>query len=175
MHRRRFLTTAAGVAGLAGCITWRRGPSLGGRSKEEVKADAEEVPYDDLYRKVDEYEGEAIYDSGYVYQLMDVEENYSNMLISVGKTGLVEDKLMWAYWNGPPFRENDDIEFWAIVAGIKTYNTMLGGEKTVPEIDIVDMQLQSQADKSGGSETASGDAETPTEERPKNRTIRAYG
>ena len=41
------------------------------------------------------------------------------------------------------FLEDDIVEFWGLVKGIKRYTAVLGNEIQVPEIEVIEMKLKS--------------------------------
>ena len=42
-------------------------------------------------------------------------------------------------WDGDPYSPGDTVEFWGVVTGSVGYETTLGIERTVPEVEIVDI------------------------------------
>lgn len=108
---------------------------------EEVKNQASEIPYEDLMRNSEQYEGEYVhFPSGEVTQV--IEESYGFGL----RVYVSEDEYSWeddifVYWNGDRYLEDDIIEIWAEFNGLLTYETALGSERTIPEVTAADIEL----------------------------------
>jgi hypothetical protein len=141
MDRREFVigVSAVTTAGLAGC-------SGGGGEEEldpeEVKANAEEIPYDDLMRNEDQYEGEEVHISqGQVEQVLGDEEEGFQFRIYVTRGEYTWENDVFVRWGGDRFLEDDIVEIWGVYNGLLTYETVLGGERTVPDITAVDIEL----------------------------------
>lgn len=140
MNRRTLLQAGStlSLATIAGCAGQLE--SLTGPSEDEVKENATTIEYDELYRNISEYEGDAV-----VYENLRIIGAPSNtdtkkyILMFNSDDGWNDPRTFWGVWDGDPFRENDVVKIWGVVEGLKTY-TSLGGENTVPEIDIIDME-----------------------------------
>ena len=107
-------------------------------SFETIKSNALNVSYGELMRNVENYQGKIVYYRGEVIQIA---QNYGdNYVLRVSVTrdkyGLWSDAV-WVNYNGPRVLENDIIEFWGKVKGLKTYEAVLGNSVTVPEIDAI--------------------------------------
>ena len=44
-------------------------------------------------------------------------------------------------WEGGGFLVDDIIEVWGVYNGLVTYETVLGGERTIPDITAVEVEL----------------------------------
>lgn len=138
--RRRTLLEITGLAGVfSGCLLPLR-RLADTRSVEEIKRDAKSVDYDALYRNIGRYRGTAVHYIGRIANTPTTEESYQEMIVIIEEGPMGYQEAIWGYWNGRPYRTGDMIEFWGIVRGLKTY-TSISGERTLPEIDIVDIEI----------------------------------
>lgn len=139
ISRRKILKIAPILAGsISGCTSARR--EFGLYNQTQVKEEATEVPYEELYRNISEYEGESIYfPNARLTDIADADGGSFEYLFSLNSGSLGDSHIIWGNWDGDPFREDDRVRIWGIVTGVNTY-TSLVGEKTVPEIDIIDME-----------------------------------
>lgn len=140
MNRRQYLLTIGGVAGVSGCVG-DLPQGYNSRPIDDIKDSAQTIEYEELYRNISDYEGQAVVYDGRISDIPTVEETYQEMIVSLPSSGIGETHAIWGYWNGDPYRELDEIRFWGVVRGLRTY-TSLVGEKTIPEADIVDISLR---------------------------------
>jgi hypothetical protein len=141
MDRREFVigVSAVTTAGLAGCSGGGGGEEL---DPEEVKANAEEIPYDDLMRNEDQYEGEEIHiQQGEIAQVLGDEEEGFQFRAYVTPGEYTWDNDVLIRWDGGRFLEDDIIEVWGVYNGLFTYENVLGGEQTIPDITAVEVEL----------------------------------
>lgn len=140
MNRRKYLVTigALGVSALAGC-TEEIG-SIGRPDEQQVKEEADSPSWDELYRNNSKWEGEPVHYSG--VRISDVREDNGSFdfLIEHPDSSFTDSNFLYCNWDGDPFKESDRVDIWGVVTGTHTYSS-LGGEQTVPEIDLVDVQL----------------------------------
>ncbi|WP_254521897.1 hypothetical protein [Natrinema caseinilyticum] len=116
-------------------------PVLNDPDVESVKENAETVPYDELYRNVSEYKGEPVtYSNVEITDIPESKDGYQEFILRLKTADARNGHYLYGLWNGDPFREDDMVELWGTVNGTKTYLT-LTGEKTVVEVDLVDMKL----------------------------------
>lgn len=143
MYRRGLLIGLGGGL-FAGCVDdiQDAGTSFTGPTKQEVKENAETIPYGELDRNFSAYKGEAVYYQNVSIANFDVNTEDRQEFIGVlASDTFTTEHYIWGVWTGSPrFRENDNVELWAIVDGIETYQSAFG-EQSVPRLDIVDMQL----------------------------------
>lgn len=144
MRRRGLLqglgvATVGSLAGCAGRLEELTG-SVGGPSAEEVKNNAETIKYDKLYRNIDEYEGEYVhYENLYLNDIVEGEGTKEYILTFPGG-GFDDDRVLYGLWDGNPFKERDRITIWGVVRRLTTYQS-LTGERSVPEVKLVDIEL----------------------------------
>ncbi|ADQ66321.1 hypothetical protein C499_08967 [Halogeometricum borinquense DSM 11551] len=145
MFRRRFLAELGSVGGaiaIAGCS----GPSNGASgtttpSLDEIKENASAVKHESLYRDNSQYKGEyVVFEDVYIADVVTSDDGLHEYIIGVPQDGLFDDDYLWGTWTGDPYRENDQITLWGKVTGLHEYDT-LGGNKTVPELELVDIEL----------------------------------
>lgn len=144
INRREFVlgTTLAVTSGIAGCSALPDSVSepFTGPSVEEIKEESETVEYDELYRNISEYEGEYVhYEQLRLSHVVEGEDS-KEYLLTFPDGEFNDDRIFYALWDGDPFQEGDEVEVWGIVQGLRTYTSMTG-ERTVVEIELVDMNL----------------------------------
>lgn len=107
-----------------------------------MKDNAKTIPYDELVRNISKYDGEPVFYPSVRISDFDVNTENRQEFVGVLETSTFGDgKYIWGVWTGSKrYREDDNVDIWAIVDGIKTYMS-LTGERTVPRLDIVDMEL----------------------------------
>lgn len=140
MNRRQYLASAGAAAAmtLSGCLQQLPGP-LGKPSVENVKENAETIPYDELYRNISSYEGQYVH---YPYATITdvVSGTDTKQFIITVDDDVTETDAIWGYWDGDPYERLDDVKLWGVVRGLKEYQS-LTGETTVPRIELVDIEL----------------------------------
>lgn len=112
MDRREFVigVSAVTTAGLAGCSGGRGGEEL---DPEEVKANAEEIPYDDLIRNENQHEGEEIHiPRGQITQVLGNEDKGFQFRVYVSRGEYTWEDNILVRWDGGRFLEDDIIEVW---------------------------------------------------------------
>jgi len=55
--------------------------------------------------------------------------------------GLCWEDTVWGNYHGKRYLEDDIVNVWGRVKGLRTYTAVLGQEITVPEIDVLHMEL----------------------------------
>lgn len=136
MNRRQYLITVGSitVASLAGCS--ENGGSIGGLDEEEVKNEAKSPSWDDLYRNISDWEGEPVHYSN--VQISDIQDDNGSFNFLIEQS---DSNFIFCTWDGDPFKKDDNVNIWGVVKGTHTYTNTVGAEETVPEIELVDIQL----------------------------------
>ena len=111
-------------------------------SIEEIKKAASPVLYDDLMRHNENYIGKIVYYRGEVRQ---VSHNYGNKYFLRVATKDSFDNVIWVNYEGERLLEDDIIDVWAKVKGLKTYEAILGNKITIPELDSLHVELVTKA------------------------------
>ena len=96
---------------------------------------AESIDYDQLVKNPDAHAGEIV---TYTGQILQIEDASSLMLVYVTDLGYgIWSDLVWV--NYPPGSvkgaADDIVTFWGRVVGGRSYETQIGGENFVPEVD----------------------------------------
>lgn len=141
MNRRTVLEIAScvGVVAIAGCTSSL--DQVGGYDPDDVKENAETIPYEELFRNISEYEGDPVHYSNLrVTDILESEDGYQEYVLSMPDSGWGNSKVLYGVWEGDPFRRRGTVEIWGIVTGTETYMSM-SGEKTVPNIEIVVIEI----------------------------------
>ena len=107
---------------------------------------AVEVQYDDLFRNNEDYIGSHVYLQGEVEQVIDENEGDWALRVNVtqGEYGFWDDAAYLNY-SGTRVLEDDIVEFVGEVKGLKSYMAIFFNEVTIPEIDVVQLQLVTKA------------------------------
>ncbi len=129
----------------AGCSSSGSSPGGAGAAtvaltEDQIKAQAIDVGYDDLLRYPENYQGKTVHIMGGVTQVR--EEGRDKYLLrvltkpsSVSPNWYIEDDVL-VNWNGADrYLEKDILEIYGSYTGPKTYTTVLGAERTAPEIN----------------------------------------
>lgn len=104
---------------------------------------ANSVPYDDLFRNNDAYKGDVIYLRGKIIQVHEPLLGGYDWRVATGQSqylGYIDD-VVWANYSGPRFLEGDIVELCGEVVGLKTYTAVLGQQVTIPEVDVLWVEL----------------------------------
>jgi hypothetical protein len=100
------------------------------------KASAKTIPYNQLSKDADRYSGERVTYTGQVFQIQE-SGGYGYMLLSVTDEGygFWTDNIWVNFDRSTNFVEEDIVTIWGPVVGSKSYETQIGGETFVPEVD----------------------------------------
>lgn len=109
---------------------------------DEVKSDAQTVDYDELLRNIEDYEGASVEYRGQVMQVIDRDGDQYILRVAVTRESFGWDDDVYISWEGERVLEEDIIRFWGVVEGPITYETVLGNERTIPEITAVDIEVE---------------------------------
>lgn len=127
-----------------GCVESQPSVPTSSMSLDEIKRNAITVSYDDLMRNNENYIGKIVYYRGKVLQ---VQEGYYKgeyvLRVATKKEeyiGYLEDVILVNY-KGNRLLEEDVIDTWGRVKGLKSYTAILGNEITIPEIDSLNVEL----------------------------------
>ena len=120
---------------------------------KEIKSKANEVGYNDLMRYNEEWVGEIIYCIGLVVQVMEISDDRYALRVYVTPQGLTEKyqgrsswtNAIWVNYEGTRLLEDDLVDIWGEVKGLKTYESVGGSEITIPEIDALHIELIAEA------------------------------
>lgn len=135
--RRKVLIGLGGISALSGCSELEQ---LIPPSEEEVKEEAESPGWEELFRNISDWEGEPVRYSDVRVADFNDEGGEFTLIISHPDQEMLGDKYLFCRWDGDPFQDGDNINIWGTVQGLHTY-TSLTGERTVPEIELVDIEL----------------------------------
>lgn len=109
------------------------------KGPEQFKNSAVQINYLDLARNPDNYISTRVYFTGKVVQTI---ESGNNVILRVNVTegdyGIWQDTLLVNYSRSEGesrILENDIINLWGKVKGLKTYKALLKNQITVPEVD----------------------------------------
>ena len=123
---------------------------------ETIKSNALTVSYGDLMRSPDNYKGKIVHYRGEVVQVMENGGDSYVLRVAVtrGEYRIWTD-IIWVNYQGSRVLENDIVELWGRVKGLKTYDAVLGNSVTIPELDalylnvVFKAELQATCGKTG--------------------------
>lgn len=119
----------------------------GGMSIDEIKETAiENISYDELLRNNERYVGRIVYYRGEITQVMGVYGDRYVLRVSVTKKGVYWADTIWVNYKGKRVLEGDIIDIWGKVNGLKAYTAVLGNQVTIPEIDLLHIELVEKAE-----------------------------
>ena len=113
---------------------------------DEWKKSAEEIPYEELFRYAEDHEGKRVYYRGKVVQVLESRGDFQlRVNVTSGEYGLWDDTVFVRY-DDPPVRilEEDIIEFVGRMNGTVTYESVLGGEITIPDITVLSLKIETE-------------------------------
>jgi RNA polymerase subunit RPABC4/transcription elongation factor Spt4 len=108
-----------------------------------LKKAAEKPKYKTLFRYSENYEFESVYYKGEVIQVLDDGAGTYTLRINVtkGEYGWYEDTVLVIY-EGKRVIEDDIVEFVATYTGPHTYESVMGGDITIPAFILGDAKLR---------------------------------
>lgn len=112
-------------------------------STEEIKQKAiESLNYDELFRNNSQYVGKVVHYLGKVVQVQESSGDSYVLRANVtkGEYGSWENDV-FLHYNGERVLEDDVIEFWGEVKGVKKYKTVMAGQRSIPEIVIIHSKI----------------------------------
>lgn len=120
---------------------------------EGIKNKAYVVGYNDLMRYNEECVGEIIYCIGPVVQVMEIsDDRYVLGVYVTPKEGTHVNSLgrawkdaIWVNYEGVRLSEDDVVDIWGEVKGLRTYESVGGSNITIPEIDALHIGLVAEA------------------------------
>jgi len=104
--------------------------------REKFKADSIEIPYNQLNKNPERYAGKKVVYTGKILQIQE-EGDQGFMLLSVTNEGydIWTDNVWVNYFRAIDSAEEDILKIYGVVKGSRSYETQIGGETYVPEID----------------------------------------
>jgi hypothetical protein len=98
---------------------------------------AETIDYDQLHKNADRYAGRKVKYQGQIFQIQEDPVGGGLLLLSVTNEGydLWTDNIWVNYKGNIKSAEDDIITIYGVVKGSRSYETQIGGETYVPEID----------------------------------------
>jgi len=126
--------------GLCGCFG--EGIKTTDMSVDEIKNSALTVSYDDLMRNIENYKEKTVYFRGGVVQVQEDGNEYNLRVATSGSyyVGYYKD-IIYVNYKGARLLEDDIVDVWGYVKGLKTYSAVLGNEITIPELDAFHLEL----------------------------------
>ncbi len=113
---------------------------------KEWKESAEEIPYRTLFRYAEQNAGKLVHYRGEVIQVLEDDGDFQlRVNVTPGDYGFWDDTVFLRY-NDAPVRilEDDIIAFVGRMNGTVTYETVMGGTVTIPDITVVSLIIESE-------------------------------
>jgi hypothetical protein len=108
-------------------------------SIDDYKSQSKNIAYDELARDPDKYKSTKVKFTGKIVQIQD---NGSNIILRVnvtkGEYNIYKDTIWVNYSYSPNEKkllENDIVNIWGESKGTKSYQSVLGGQITIPEVN----------------------------------------
>ena len=112
-------------------------------STEEVKQNAlNNLSYEELFKNNSQYIGKIVHYVGKIVQAQEDSANSYTIRANVTEKeyGLWEDDVFLNY-QGNRVLEDEIVEFWGEVKGVRKYTTVLGASRSVPEIAVLRLDV----------------------------------
>ncbi len=128
---------------MSGCVQEESSTKAPTTSVEEIQSSALTISYDDLMRNNENYVGEVAYYRGKVVQISEMYGDKYVLRVATKQEPYIGyfENVVWINYNGKRLLEDDIIDVWGKVKGLKTYEAVLGNEITIPEIDSLHVEL----------------------------------
>lgn len=143
MRRRTYLRSTAAVGSTAVVVGCTKPQSLVNESSRttNIRNASMEVGYEELYRNISDYKGEAVHYTG--LRISDVlsNEGTKEYLFVFEEDSWGTDRVLYGVWKSDPFREDDDVKIWGVIKGMETFESWTG-DKTVPKVAVKKMELR---------------------------------
>lgn len=110
----------------------------------EWKESAQDISYEDLFRYAERHKGKRVYYRGKVIQVLESRGDFQlRVNVTSGDYGLWEDTVFLRYDDAPVrILEDDIVAFVGKMNGTVTYESVLGGEVTIPDITVLTLIIE---------------------------------
>ncbi|OQA55767.1 MAG: hypothetical protein BWY45_02064 [Euryarchaeota archaeon ADurb.Bin294] len=122
---------------MCGCTDVPTGNRYDGMSLQEIQSVAINPGYDSVFRGIEQYQGKVIHITGQVIQAQSDSGRYILRVATIPTLfGQYTDGVYWVNYDGSQgrVRESDLVDMYGEVIGLRTYETVLGSSKTIPEL-----------------------------------------
>ena len=116
-------------------------PVLSGMPFEQVKVMTSQLSYDDLFRNNEQHVGVFVYYQAKVIQVVEAGGGRYQLRANVTRGEYFWDDTVFLRYAGRRLLEDDIIEFLGEVNGLITYESVLGGQVTIPDISVIQARL----------------------------------
>jgi hypothetical protein len=126
--------------GMSGAVSSSTTPTL---SVEEIKSQAQEIPYASLMRNPENYQNSILHFRGKIIQVQEVfGDNYILRIATKNQAylGYFDDDI-YVNYKGNRLLEDDIVDVWGNFEGLKTYTAILGNQITIPEIKSLQVEI----------------------------------
>lgn len=106
------------------------------QKRQSFIASAQTIPYNQLHKNPEKYAGTKVKYTGQIFQIQEAGDAGGILLLAVTDQGYgIWDDNVWVDYNSPiQGAEEDIITVYGVVKGSKSYETQVGGETYVPQI-----------------------------------------
>lgn len=117
------------------------------KSIAEIKQEATTVEYDELFRNNEKYIGTTIHFKGQILQTQEILTDNYILRVATKKSSIGNyfEDVIFVNYKGKRLLEDDIIEVWGKVKGLKSYTAVLGNEVTIPEVNTLHVELSQKA------------------------------
>jgi len=157
-----FLTVVLSmIIFLTGCSSKKTSNLSSTETPEQFKLKCTKLDYTQLARNPDNYQGQRIV---YVGKVVQTQESGNDMVLRInvtkGESGLWKDTV-WVNYTKPVgsnrILEDDVVQLWGTVKGLRHYTAVMGNEVTIPEIDAKYIEVYNGQTSSSVSSTTNAD------------------
>ena len=113
---------------------------------EEWKDSAQEIAYESLFRYAEDHKGKRVYYRGKVVQVIEERGDFQlRVNVTPGDYGFWDDTIFLRYDDAPVrILEDDVIAFVGRMNGTITYESVLGGDITIPDITVLSLIIETE-------------------------------
>ena len=131
-------------------------------SFDELKTQAAQIPYNDLFRNNETHVGKQVWYRAKVVQVLEEGQDEFHLRANVTEREYLWDDTVFLFYSGPRILEEDVIEFVGTVEELIDYESIFGQKITIPAIRVVAAELVAES----GEPVASLMATTPPKPTP---------
>lgn len=104
---------------------------------EELKTEAIQLSYDDLFRNNEQHIGKKVWLTAKIIQVIEIDSDEFQLRAKITENEGFWNDTVFLQYSGPRLLEDDIIEFVGSVYGLITYESVSGQEITIPAITFI--------------------------------------
>ena len=129
---------------------------------EQLKANANAISYDDLFRNNEDHIGKTVWFVGQVLQVLEGDADEFQLRVNVTKEEFFWDDTIFLRYSGNRLLEDDIVEFVAMVNGLITYEALMGNDITIPDLTAISLRMTEDSARTPALPTVPIASESPT-------------